>query len=208
MVRTTRLILFAALTLMIAGAAWAGPAGSACDAQKNASAENASTDGVPVELTSSGSGCSAAAKAACSAEAKAACSAKMAKAAKDGCEYCGLITELKANRGTVIMTSQETENGITLVFAATNDKSVETAQMVANKTYTLISKPAHCSYTASKMADASCGDCKKGIDAFAGADISLENTEDGAFAQVTTKDKDQLAKVQEFVKHLSAEAKG
>jgi len=197
MVRTTRFILFAALTLMIAGAAWAGPA---CDAEKNASAEKASTEGTPVELTSSGSGCSAAAKAACEA--------KMAMAAKDGCEYCGLVTELKANRETVIMTAQETENGITLVFAAANAKSVEAAQMVANKTYTLISKPAHCSYTASQMADASCGDCKKGIDAFAGADISLENTETGALASVTTKDKDQLAKVQEFVRHLSAEAKG
>jgi hypothetical protein len=197
MVRSTRLILLAALTLMIAGAAWAGPA---CDAEKNASAQNVSSEGVPVELTSSGSGCSAAAKAACAA--------KMAQAAKDGCEYCGLITELKANRQSVIMTTRETEDGITLVFAAANDKAIETAQRVASKTYTLISKPAHCNYTASKMADASCDGCKAGIDAFAGADISLQNTEDGAFAQVTTKDKDQLAKVQEFVKHLNAEAKG
>ena len=155
-------ILVAALTLTVAGAAWACPAAKAA-------------------------------------------AAKMATAEID-CDYCDLVTDLKANKGSFTVSTIDSKDGITIVFAAMSDETVEATQAMASRAYNLMSAPARCSYTRAKLADASCGGCQKGIGAFADASVSFENTDNGAWARVVTKDKQQMKKLQAlFAEFTTAE---
>lgn len=152
-------------------------AAMACDAVKTASA-------------SSGSSCAS--------------KAKLATAEID-CDYCDLVADLKSNKDNFTVSTIDSKNGVTIVFAAMNDDAVEATQAVASKAYGLMSAPAHCDYTRAKMADASCDGCKEGIGAFADASVSFENTEHGAWARVETKDKESLKQLQAFFAEYTAE---
>ena len=154
-------ILVAALTLTVAGAAWA------CDAAK-------------AKTTT-------------------------AAVAEIDCDYCDLVTDLKANKGKFTVSTIDSKEGITVVFAAMSDETVEATQEMASRAYKLMSAPAHCSYTRAKLADASCDGCQKGIGAFAEASVSFENTENGAWARVETEDKKEMKKLQKFFAEFNTE---
>ena len=135
------------------------------------------------------------------------CGAKKAKfaAAEIDCDYCDLVADFKANKGKFTVSTVDSKDGITVVFAAMSDETVEATQEMASRAYKLMSAPAHCSYTRAKLADASCDGCQKGIGAFAGASVSFENTENGAWARVVTKDEEEMKKLQAFFADFTTE---
>jgi hypothetical protein len=57
------------------------------------------------------------------------------------------------------------------------------------------------------MESEACNGCKEGVDAFAGAEVTLENTTDGATAVVATKDEQNIEKLQAFFKNLESKEK-
>ena len=130
---------------------------------------------------------------------------KAVAAAEADCEYCDFVAELKAAKDQVTISTVENKNGVTVVFAAATDEDVEAAQLVASKAYNLMSKPAHCSYSRAKLAEASCDGCKKGIGAFADATVTFEETENGAWAKVATKDEKAVETLQAFFSELQPE---
>jgi hypothetical protein len=169
-----------ALTILVAALAiTVAGAAWACEATKTASA-------------SAGSSCSSKAKAA------------VASAEAD-CDYCDFVAELKAAKKQVTISTVEDKNGVTVVFAAVADKDVEAAQLVASKAYSLMSKPAHCNYSRAQLTEASCDGCKKGIGAFADAKVTFEETENGAWAKVATKDEKAVKTLHAFFSELQPE---
>lgn len=209
--RNLRWLLVAGVSLALAGAAYAG---SNCDGQKasasscgakKAQMEQASAAGcgakAGVEKASAG-GCTAAQAASCTAAQAAACGDK-AMAHAD-CPFCTFTHELGANADKVSFTTQDTENGVIVVFAATNPADVPAAQAVASKAYAMMNAPAHCAVSRAKMESKSCDGCKSGLDAFAGADVKLENTDNGARAEVVTTDAKNVEKLHAFFKDLQA----
>lgn len=186
MFRALRLLLVPALMLVVAAAAWAGPA---CDSEK------ASTDQATVAPASSG----CAAKAATSAQAGV-CAGKSADHAD--CVYCAFTDQLKASKESVTVTTVPTEHGVRLVFAGVTSDDVETAQTVAAKAYAMMNAPAHCSMSRAKMASESCEGCKAGLAAFANANVTLEDTDTGAEAVISVKDDKQVDEVVAFFAHF------
>jgi len=137
-----------------------------------------------------------------SASTKASCGSKTATAQVDDCKYCDLITSLHKNAEKVNFSATEDKDGVTLVFAANSEKDVALAQQLASSAYELMAGPANCSYTRSAMAKKSCGDCSEGMKAFAGTEVVLEDTDEGAWAKVTTKDKKQVEQLHTFFTNL------
>ena len=183
--RTFRLFLVASLTVLIAGAASAGPG---CGFSKTASAADASA-----------SGCSQKGAWAknVSAEQCALAKAKFASANLD-CPYCAFTTELKKNAETVVVSTVPGKSGVTVVFAAVTSDDVSAAQSVAAKAYSMMNAPAHCAYTRAEMAKQSCDGCADGLGAFADAEITLENTKNGAMTVITSKNEKQVGELQVF----------
>jgi len=196
MFRALRLLLVPALTLVVAAAAWAGPA---CDSEK-ASTEQVSTQ--PAADKACGAKSASAANAGtCAKSASASTCVKSAKSADQAsadCVYCDFVIELKASKETVTVTTVETENGVCLVFASVTEDGVETAQVVATKAYSMMNSPAHCDVSRAKMADASCGGCKAGLSAFANAEVTMEKTDSGAETMILVKDEKQAEQVKAF----------
>lgn len=209
--RTFRWILVPALTLLVAGAAYA------CDkdhaATQKASANASVSSCGSAKTASAGAACcagkTAAAQAstgACSAHSSAECQAKkMAMAANTDCPFCNMVAQLRAQKGKVTFTTVEGKDGVTMVFAAVSKDDVPQAQAMANATYSMINAPAHCSYAAAAMAEKECQDCKKSAEAFSNAAITLENTTTGAQTLVKPANKEQIAKLQAFLQSLVAE---
>jgi hypothetical protein len=176
-VRTLRWSLVAALTLLVISAAWIGPV----------------------------SACPGAAKASSSAQYACSKTAKATAAKEYDCVYCDFVTELKANSDKVTVVTTESKSGVIVVFAAVSEDDVEAAQAVASKAYSMMATPIHCSMSRAKMAEKSCDGCKAGLDAFAGAEISFEESEMGAKTTVTAENKEQIEKLQAFFKGLQPE---
>lgn len=191
--KAARWILVAVMTVGAAGAAYA------CD-QAKASTQQASVTSGCSAKTAANSPAQAAAN--CSAEAKAQCSKMAAAAGNHDCAFCDFVSEVKANAGRVKVTTVDTDHGVTVVFAAMTAGDVEVAQAVADKAYTMMSAPAHCSYTRNKMASESCDGCKKGLGAFADAEVAMEKTDSGAATTVTTKDEKQAQELHTFFASL------
>jgi len=210
--RTLRWMLFAALALSVAGAAWAG--GGNCQSgqadQEKASVKSAS--GCATQQAAAGccakgaKGAQASAAAACptSASCPAGSPQCKAKAEMTDCTYCGFRKELGASAGKVSLSTTDTRDGVIVVFAAASKADVTTAQALAAKAYAMMSGPAHCSATKAKMAEKSCQGCQAGLDAFANADVKMENTEEGARAVVVSTDKNNVAKLHSFFQNLQA----
>jgi len=140
---------------------------------------------------------SASAYSGCSSKAK----VQTAQADLD-CKYCDLMVAFNKNSEKVTFSTVENKDGVTLVFAATGEENVALAQQLASDAYGLMAGPAHCAYTRSAMAKKSCGDCSEGVNAFAGTKVTLEDTDEGAWAQVSTKDKKQIEKLHAFFANL------
>lgn len=185
--KAARWILVAVLIAGTAGAAYA------CDHAKASTQQASANSGKCATMQASSGNCSAQAKAECS---------KMASAEHKDCVFCDFVTEVKANQGRVKVTTVDTDHGVTVVFAAVTDQDIEVAQAVADKAYTMMSAPAHCSYTRDKMASKSCDGCKKGLGAFADAEIAMEKTDHGAATTVTTKDDKQAQELHTFFASL------
>jgi hypothetical protein len=118
-VRTFRWILVPALTLLVAGAAYA------CD--KDHAGAQASA-GSCTKSASAGScmGNAAMANGGCSAH-----SMKTAMAdAHSDCPFCNLATEIRAQKGKVTFSTVENKDGVVLVFAAVSKEDVVTAQAI------------------------------------------------------------------------------
>jgi hypothetical protein len=223
-----RLFFVAALTLTVAGAAWAG---TACDKEKasteKASVEKASssscsahqtsaaTAGTAAEPASAGKTCTAAEKAACDAKKtctaaeKAACDAKKAgmAAAHEDCPFCNFMTEYKASHEKVTLSTVDTEDGVTVVFAAVSKDDVVAAQTMATKAFAMMNMVPHCEVAKAEMAEKSCDGCKKGLEAFSNTKVTLENTESGAQALVKVEKKEQIEKLRSFFAGLGQEEK-
>ncbi len=141
-----------------------------------------------------------------SASTNAACGYKAAKVetaqAQNDCKYCDLMVSFNKNSEKVTVSTVENKDGVTLVFAATGDENVALAQQLASDAYGLMAGPAHCAYTRSAMAKKSCGDCAKGVNAFAGTEVTLEDTDEGAWAKVSAKDEKQIEKLHAFFANL------
>jgi hypothetical protein len=212
-VRTLRWILVPALTLLVAGAAYACDKDHAATQKASANASVSSSSCSSTTAASAGAGCCAGKTAAvqasaggCSAHSAAECQGhKMAMAANADCPWCNLVTQLRAQKGKVTFTTVEGKDGVTLVFAAVSKDNVTQAQEMANATYSMINAPAHCAYAASAMAEKECQDCKKSMEALSNATVSLENTTNGAQTLVKPANKEQIAKLQAFLQSLVAE---
>jgi hypothetical protein len=202
-VRTFRWILVPALTLLVAGAAYAcdkdkagaqASAGS-CSSMKAASASAGSCMGKTNAAMAGSGGCSAHAMKNTMAD------------AEHNCPFCNLATEIRAQKGKVTFSTVENKDGVVLVFAAVskNKDDVVAAQAIANKAYALMNAPAHCSYTSAQMADKSCQDCKEGMDVIQHASISVENTKQGAKAMVKPAKVEEMAKLEAFIQNLQKE---
>ena len=194
--RTFRLALVSALTLLVAGAAYA------CDkdhagAQASASCTKAASAGACTGKAMASSG-------GCSAHSMK--TAAMADAHHD-CPFCNLATEIRAQKGKVTFSTVENKDGVVLVFAAVSKEDVPAAQAIANKAYALMNAPAHCSYTMSQMAEKSCQDCKDGMDVISHAAITVENNKQGAKAMVKPAKADEMVKLQAFIQNLEKEVK-
>lgn len=198
MFRAVRLLLVPALTLVVAAAAWAGPA---CDSEK-ASTEQASATQAADKAGCASAKMASADKAGCASKMasadKAGCASKAAAQAHADCVYCDFTNELKASKESVTVTTVPTEHGVRLVFAGTNADGVVAAQAVASKAYSMVNAPAHCKVSQAKMADASCDGCKAGLSAFADAEITIENTDTGAETVITVENDDQVEQVVQF----------
>lgn len=181
------------MTLTAAGAAWA------CDGAKTASASSAQECAAKAKMAAADAKCSAK-----MASADIKCAEKMAAAHKD-CDYCCLVADLKASKGKFTVSTVESKDGITVVFAAVNHHAVEATQAMANRAFKLMSAPAHCSYTRAKMAEGSCHDCKESLGAFADAEVSFENTKNGALTKVVTADKKEMQKLHKFFATFNTE---
>jgi hypothetical protein len=189
-VRTFRWILVPALTLLVAGAAYA------CDKEK-AGAQASAGSCSSMKAASANGGCSAHAMKTAMAE------------ANHDCPFCNLATEIRAQKGKVTFSTVEKKDGMVLVFAAVskNQDDVVAAQAIANKAYALMNAPAHCTYTSAQMADKSCQDCKEGMDVITHASISVENTKQGAKAMVKPAKAEEMAKLEAFIQNLEKEVK-
>ena len=200
--RTLRWILVPALTLLVAGAAYA------CDKEK-ASAQ-ASTKSASVSPASA-EGCGAAKAAGVQKVSAGGCGdhaakkAAMASAADHDCPFCHLAGEIRAQKGKVTYSTVQGKEGFTMVFAAVSQDDVVAAQAMANKAYALLNKPAHCSYSSAQMADKSCEGCKEGLVVISHAAITLENTKKGAEALVKPAKPEEMEKLQAFFQSLEAE---
>jgi hypothetical protein len=141
-----------------------------------------------------------------SASTKSSCGSKATKTetvqAQDDCKYCDLMVALHKNSEKVTFSATEDKDGMTLVFAANSEEDVVLAQQLASDAYGLMAGPAHCDYTRSAMAKKSCGDCTDGVNAFAGTEVTLEDTDEGAWAKVSAKDKKQVEKLHTFFANL------
>ena len=62
----------------------------------------------------------------------------------------------------------------------------------------MMNAPAHCAVTRAEMAKKSCDGCAEGLGAFADAEITLENTENGAQAVIIGKDKEHASELKAF----------
>jgi hypothetical protein len=186
MFRALRLLLVPALTL-VAATAWAGPA---CDSDK-ASTDQASTQTATVAPAASGCAVKTASAGHCGA-------ASAQNADHADCVYCAFTDELKAANASVTVSTVPTEHGVRLVFVGVTADDVPTAQAVASKAYAMMNAPAHCDMSRAKMAEGSCAGCKAGLAAFANADVSLENTDNGAEAVISVKDDKQVNEVVAF----------
>ena len=213
--RVFRLLFALGLTVALAGAVYAG---SNCD--KNSASASSCTGKASIQKASAeGSGCSAAQAATCTAAKAATCTAaEKAACAGQGscsahadhasaCPFCAFTKELGASADKVSFTTVDTRNGVRVVFTATDRNDVVMAQAVASKAYALMNAPAHCSYSRANMESEACNGCKDGVDAFAGAEVTLENTNDGATAVVVTKDEQNIEKLQAFFKNLESKEK-
>ena len=191
--RTFRLILVPALTLLVAGAAYA------CDKEHaGAQASSGSCSSMKAASASANGGCSAHAT-----------KTAMAEAHQD-CPFCNLATEIRAQKGKVTFTTVENKDGMVLVFAAVAKDSkddVVAAQAIANKTYALMNAPAHCTYTQAQMADKSCEGCKEGMEVISHATLKVENTKQGAKATLKPAKAEEMAKLQAFIQNLEKEVK-
>ena len=207
--RMLRLFFVAALTLTVAGAAWAG---TACDKEK-ASTEKASTTSCSAHQTSAATAGTAAEPASagktCTAAEKAACDAKKAgmAAAHEDCPFCNFMTEYKASHEKVTLSTVDTEDGVTVVFAAVSKDDVVAAQTMATKAFAMMSMVPHCEMAKAEMAEKACDGCKKGMDAFSNTQVTLENTESGAQALVKVEKKEQIEKLRSFFAGLGQEEK-
>jgi hypothetical protein len=195
-VKAARWILVAVLTVGVTGAAYA------CDHAK-ANTQQASAAGSCTGMKASSGNCAmSASTGTCSAHSMAQCSKMAADAAHHDCVFCNFVSEVKANASRVKVTTVDTDHGMTVVFAALSPNDVAVAQAVADKAYTMMSAPAHCSYTREKMASESCDGCKKSLGAFADAEVSMEKTQDGASATVTIKDQKEREQIHTFFASL------
>ena len=218
MKRTLYLALVAAATLAVAGIAFAGSnctktaanAGSACCAKTATAQADAKAGDCAAACAAAGKTCTPAQAAACEGQTKTAASAGSActagQAQMADCSYCAFMGDLHANAGKVKFSAEETEHGMVIVFAAVSQDDVPTAQAVAAKAYDMMSKPAACAVTRAKMADSSCDGCKKGLDAFAKATVTMEETKDGSKAMVSTEDDATVEQLHAFFRNLQAHA--
>jgi hypothetical protein len=187
-VRTFRWILVPALTLLVAGAAYA------CD-KDHAGAQASTGSCSSMKAASANGGCSAH-------------SMKTAMANADhDCPFCNLATEIRAQKGKVTFSTVENKDGVVLVFAAVSKDDVVAAQAIANKTYALMNAPAHCSYSQAQMAEKSCQDCKEGMEVISHAAITVENTKQGAKALVKPAKAEEMAKLEVFIQNFEKEVK-
>jgi len=194
MFRALRLLLAPALILVVAAAAWAGPA---CDSEK-ASTEQASTQPAADKACCAKSASAAMAGTCAKSASKASAGTCVKSADHADCVYCDFVTELKASKETVTVTTVETEHGVRLVFAAVSEDGVEDAQVVATKAYSMMNAPAHCDVSRAKMASESCGSCKAGLSAFANAEVTMEKTDNGAEAVISVESDEQAEQVKAF----------
>ena len=202
--RTFRWILVPALTLLVAGAAYA------CDKDK-ASAQASTGSCSSMKAASASSGCCMGKGASAAMASTGGCSAHsmktaMAEAHQD-CPFCNLATEIRNQKGKVTFSTVENKDGVVLVFAAVSNDDVVAAQAIANKAYALMNAPAHCTYTQAQMAEKSCQDCKDGMEVISHASISVENTKQGATALVKPAKPEEMAKLQGFIQNLEKEGK-
>jgi len=190
-VRTFRWILVPALTLLVAGAAYA------CDKDHAGAQASAGSCSSSMKAASANGGCSAHAM-----------KTAMADARQD-CPFCNLATQIRAQKGKVTFSTVENKDGVVLVFAAAskNKEDVVAAQAIANQAYALMNAPAHCTYTSAQMADKSCEDCKHGMEVIQHASISVENTKQGAKAMVKPAKAEEMAKLEAFIANLEKEVK-
>lgn len=197
--RTLRWILVPALTLLVAGAAYA------CDKEKASAQASTKTASV---TKASAEGCGAAKAAGVQKVSAGGCGdakkANMASVDAD-CPFCHLATEIRSQKGKVTYSTVQGKEGFTMVFAAVSQDDVAQAQAMANKAYALLNKPAHCSYSSAQMAEKSCEGCMEGLVAISHAAITLENTKKGAEALVKPSKPEEMAKLQAFFQSLEAE---
>jgi len=213
--RILRLVFALGLTVALAGAVYAG---SNCD-KNSASASSCSGKASVEKASTAGSGCTAAQAAGCTAAKAATCTAaEKANCAGHGscgahadhasaCPFCTFTKELGASADKVSFTTMDTDHGVVVVFTAMNKNDVVMAQSVASKAYALMNAPAVCSYSRANMESEACKGCKQGVEAFAGAEVSLQNTADGAKAVVVTKDDQNVEKLHAFFKSLETKEK-
>ena len=201
--RTLRWFLVAAVSLSMIGAAGLA---MACD---DAKASNASAEAKATNASAD------AGKASCSSKAEKAnasfaggqgCSAKTVKAQADAdCNIHAFVQELNTCSEKVNVSLTELENGISIVFASANGENVEAAQALATKTFELMNAPAHCSMSREAMASKCCGGCAEALQSFAGAVVTVENTETGAVTTISTEAEGGAEKLQAFFRSLQEE---
>ncbi len=208
--RHFRLLLAAGLACTVIGAAAAYACGKDTACNQKASVQKASVEQASAGTCTAGScaGHAAMKASAGTCAGHASCSGKdMAQ-----CPYCEFSKELGASAAKISFTTHDTDDGVVLVFTALDKNDVVTAQAVASKAYALMNGPAECSYSRANMEKEACAGCKHGVEAFAGATVTIENTADGARAQVTAKGKADVEALHDFVKtmktHEEEAAKG
>ena len=143
--------------------------------------------------SASGSNCTAAQVAACASKAKMAsangktCTAAEVAACASKAGFAsysikGYLPELTEAEESVEVTVIETETGVTMSFAAA---SPEVAQAVAAKASAMLSKSAACDMSRASMAKAGgFTHCTKSVQAFAGCNVTVENTDGGAVSTI------------------------
>jgi hypothetical protein len=201
-VRIFRWILVPALTLLVAGAAYA------CDKDHAGAQASTSCSSMKAASASASGGCAHKAANTANASMGAGCEGHKAMAAAHAdCPFCTLATEIRAQKGKVTFSTVENKDGVVLVFSAVSKEDVPAAQAIANKAYALMNAPAHCTYTQAQMAEKSCQDCKDGMEVITHAAITVENTKAGANAMVKPAKAEQMQKLQAFIQNLEKEVK-
>lgn len=227
--RTFRLMLLAAAAVtMVSAASLAVACDSAKASAEKASATSCSSKAEKATAANasatpvSAAGCTAEQAAASASKASAGCTAEQAaacaaKAAAGGCSAeqaakCaskagfasytikGYMPELSDTEQTVNVTVTETEKGVVMAFAGANP---EVARAVAVKAQTMLSKSSACNESRASMAKA--GDfthCAQSVQAFAGAQVTVEDTETGAVTTIVASEEVPVTQLHAVFRNL------